>query len=84
MSCAIDRSAPSTDHAALSVDLLLAQPLIDRAAPSVDGFGVGRTHWTDWHDLSCTFYRASTVRVRWGTGKSELHARLWLVGCIRV
>ena len=37
---AIDRSAPSTDLAALSMGQLLAQPSIDRTPPSDDGLGV--------------------------------------------
>ena len=35
MLCAIDRSAPSVDRAALSTDPLLAQPSKDRAAQSM-------------------------------------------------
>ena len=54
MLCAIDQSAPSTEHTALSMDSLLAEPSIDHPAPSVDGFGAGRT---DWHGPSCMFYR---------------------------
>ena len=46
MLCAIYQSAPSIDCAALSKDQLSAKPLIYQAAPSVDGFGAGRT---DWH-----------------------------------
>ena len=41
MLCAIDQSEPLIDQAALSI--LLAQPSIDHAKPSVDGFGAGRT-----------------------------------------
>ena len=44
--CAIDRFAQSIYCAELSTDLLLEQPSIDRATPSVDGFGAGGT---DWH-----------------------------------
>ena len=40
--CAIDRFVPLIDCPALSMDPLLAQPLIDCAAPSVNGFGAGR------------------------------------------
>ena len=38
MLCAFDRSVPSNDPASLSMDLFLAQPLIDHSAPSLDGF----------------------------------------------
>ena len=52
MLCAIDRSAPSINGAALSIDPLLVQALIYCTSPSVDGFGAGRT---DWRGPSCTF-----------------------------
>ena len=60
MLCAIGQYEPSTDCAALSMDLLLAQPSIDRAAPSVDGFGACRT---DWHGPSCAFYHCFKLSV---------------------
>ena len=60
MLCAIDQSVPSNDHAALSMDPSLAQPLIDCTTPWVYGFGAGRT---DCHVASCVFMVASTVCV---------------------
>ena len=55
--CPIDRSAPSIVQTALSIDPLLTQPLIDPAAPSVDGFGAGRTVW---NGPSWVFYHCFT------------------------
>ena len=51
---AINIFAPSNYRAALSMDPLMAQPSLDRAAPSMDGFGVGRSilAWVKLHVLS--------------------------------
>ena len=53
---------------------LLAQPSIDRAAPSVNGFRVAGLIVMDQVAL---FLVASNVRVHLGTGKTELYA--WLL-----
>ena len=72
MLCAISVSAPPTDHAALSINPVLLQTPIDRAAPSANQAGlismgqVGR------------FIVASTVRVRWVTIQMRIVLLLYM------
>ena len=68
------RQICAIDQAALSMDPLLVQPLIDCAVPSAGGFRAGGS---DWHGPNFMVYSCFvTVHVDWGTGKSELH--VWL------
>ena len=64
MLCTIDRSAPSTNGAAISMDLLSVQSSINCTAPSVITLGqagpIGMGQFV-------RFIVASTIRVRWGT-----------------
>ena len=61
-------SAPSSDRAALSIDLLLAQPLVDSAA-----MGFGQAGLIGMGQV-VRFVVALIVCVRFHKCKSELHA----------